>query len=462
MTKTFDEKGAALAGHVSRLAGLALMAGAGCSEAVPPKPELSFWLAGQRVESIREGDAFVTRFEGGPAGARVTVRSRFRGYQGWATYQADDRGAIDLGRAAALEGTYSGVDPDGLIWSMRPETPDAPGPLDVELVAEVDGAALARATLIRRPMEHGLVQRALAEDGLIGRLFAPAGGVPAPAVLVLGGSEGGLELSSRRAAHLAARGFTALGIAYFGIDPLPATLGEIPLEYFERALAWLARQPEVQPGRLAVLGISRGSEMALQLGATLPAIQAVVADVPSHLRWNGFAQMPGAAWTHRGEPLPYLGFGSSPPPAEPVMPPPPEPLPDGTLGFRPAWGFEQTFLLAAPEVVAAATIPIERIEGPILLIGAGDDGVWPSCLFVDAAMARLRATGHADRHADEAACHPDAGHLIGPPGAPTTDIYATKIEGLGALIYGGKPAAHAKAQREGEDRLLRFLRSALR
>ena len=69
-----------------------------------------------------------------------------------------------------------------------------------------------------------------------------------------------------------------MGIAYFGIDSLPATLGEIPLEYFERALAWLVRQPEVQPGRLAVLGISRGSEMALQLGATFPAIRAVVAD----------------------------------------------------------------------------------------------------------------------------------------------------------------------------------------
>ena len=112
-------------------------------------------------------------------------------------------------------------------------------------------------------------------------------------------------------------------------------------------------------------------------------------------------------------------------------------------------------------MIAAATIPIEQTEGPILLIGAGDDGVWPSCLFADAAMARLRATGHAARHPDQFICYPDAGHLIGPPGRPTTDLYAVPYEGLGAFIYGGKPAAHAHAEREKQTRIQTFLRSAL-
>ena len=256
----------------------------------------------------------------------------------------------------------------------------------------------------------------------------------------------------------------ALALGYFGIDPLPPVLAEIPLEYFERALGWLARQPEVRPGKVAVLGISRGGELALQLGATFPGVGAVVAEVPSHVRWGGFDRTPRAVWTQGGAPLPFLGYGTAGNPDNPgPPPPPPEQLPGGVLGFRLAWGFEQSFRLATAEAVAAASIPLEQTAGPILLIGAGDDGVWPSCLFADAALARLRASGHAERYPDDAAvCYADAGHLIGPPGNPTTNLYAIPFEGVGAFVYGGKPGPHARAQRESQERIQRFLESALR
>jgi hypothetical protein len=50
-----------------------------------------------------------------------------------------------------------------------------------------------------------------------------------PALLIFGGSEGGLS-GTLIAALLAAHGYPALALAYFNAPGLPATLSDIPLE----------------------------------------------------------------------------------------------------------------------------------------------------------------------------------------------------------------------------------------
>jgi uncharacterized protein len=121
-------------------------------------------------------------------------------------------------------------------------------------------------------------------------------------VLLLGGSEGGLP-SPLVADMLAGQGYDVLGVGYFGLPGLPSTLSGIPLEYFARALRWLARQPGVDPAKIAVLGVSRGSEAAQLLGVHYPGlVHAVIASVPS----DAALCSPGcrtAAWT-----LGLLGF----------------------------------------------------------------------------------------------------------------------------------------------------------
>src|ERR1039458_4212970 len=64
--------------------------------------------------------------------------------------------------------------------------------------------------------------------------------------------------------------YPALGVAYSAEPGLPQTLSRIPLEYFAGALRWLARQPGVDPARIAVLGVSRGSEAAQLPGVYYP------------------------------------------------------------------------------------------------------------------------------------------------------------------------------------------------
>ena len=126
------------------------------------------------------------------------------------------------------------------------------------------------------------------DDGLVGTLFAPAGDDRRPAVLAVGGSGGGLSFADAIAPLLASHGYTSMALAYFRMEGLPATLDRIPLEYFERALAWLARHPRVDADRIAMLGGSRGGELVLPPRCTFPSIRAVVAYVPSGLVYGGY------------------------------------------------------------------------------------------------------------------------------------------------------------------------------
>ena len=51
-----------------------------------------------------------------------------------------------------------------------------------------------------------------------------------------------------------------------------------------------------------------------------------------------------------------------------------------------------------------ATIPVERINGPVLLISGEDDQMWPSRTLAEIAMERLRA--HRHPYPDEHIAYP--------------------------------------------------------
>jgi acetyl esterase/lipase len=137
---------------------------------------------------------------------------------------------------------------------------------------------------------------------------------------VLGGSEGGL-LGEGVAATLARRGYAALALAYFGTRSLPSELVEIPVEYFAEALRWRRLRPDEADGdRVALMGGSKGGELALLLGATYPEdIRAVVGYVPSGVVYQGVSFDPWyyvrgvrSSWTSRGKSVPFVDASPGP------------------------------------------------------------------------------------------------------------------------------------------------------
>ncbi|MFI9010170.1 acyl-CoA thioester hydrolase/BAAT C-terminal domain-containing protein [Actinosynnema sp. NPDC053489] len=383
-----------------------------------------------------------------PPDERVVVSASTGDWASSAVFLADERGVVDLARHAPVEGDYSGVDPMGLFWSMT-RTGEPAGPTLVEVVG------VGKVELERRTVPEGVRRTEVRENGLVGVLYEPDDGEAHPGVLVLGGSEGGLREPD--AALLAGHGFAALALAYFGLPDLPDDLVEVPLEYFGTALDLLASRPggsaEGGPVAVGVVGGSRGGELALLIGATFPQVKAVVSVAGSGVvtqcvgpgaRLLQKLEHEGASWTWQGRPLPYLPYSVP-----------------GELRRQVVAG-EPVALRAAFDlsdgIPEDTEIPVERIEGGVLLLSPGRDESWPAEELGEVAWRRLTAAGHGHRH--EHVVYPEAGHLIaGPPHRPLTELV---VPGPGvAFSTGGSPAATAAARADAWRRTVEFLSDQL-
>lgn len=396
------------------------------------------------------------RATGLPLRGPVCLRARVMRWDGrwWharAAYVADRAGCVDLTRDAPTEGSYEGIDGMGLFWSMAPEgeaaTPPPIGPAHVHFSAEVDGAIVAEAVVERRWLADGATRRDVREWGLVGMLCEPGGSGPHPGVLVLHGSTPRLRTDIGQL--LAGHGFAALALQYFGAEGLPPGLSGVPIEYFETALEWLSAQPRVRPEPFGVVGHSRGGELALVLGALIPRIRAVVAYAPSHVAWAPRRAPAPSAWTYRGKPVPAMppGARSVDPPGAPCSPDVPFALAPGFLAALEDRSDEER-----------ARIPVERIDGPVMLISGTEDATWPSSFMAARVVERLRAHGHP--HPVENLVYRGAGHTIGPPYAPPV-LAGYHSVAQRVYAFGGNPRDCAHADADSWPRVIRFLRESL-
>jgi dienelactone hydrolase len=301
----------------------------------------------------------------------------------------------------------------------------------VVVTAEVDGAAVASATLLRRYVAADVRVTDVRDEGVVGTFLRPPSTEPLPGLLVLGGSEG--RIPRGLAAALASNGYATLALAYF--DPtgelpgVPAALSAIPLETFSAAIDWLRSEPAVDDARIGIVGASRGAEAALLVASERPEIGAVVAYAPSHVVWPDLAGA-GPAWSRGGGPVPYVPVSPAPGPLVDVF----------------------SAALADEAAVDQAAIPVERIEGAVLLVSGEDDQLWPSAAMGEEVIARLEANDYPHRYRHRA--YRGAGHLIVVPYHPTTTL--AEPPG-GRFALGGNAADAARASADHWPRVLRFL-----
>jgi len=370
---------------------------------------------------------------------RVTIQAELvdgadEPWSSQAEFIADAQGAVDTSQQAPVRGSYEGVSAMGLIWSMKPaakqvssyRSPRDLGSQIIKFRLMRNGQQATGAQMEQLSVAEG-VQRIKVEGQLHGMLFLPNAKEPRPGVLVVGGSEGGMPIG--KAAWLASRGYAAFALAYFRYDDLPALLEGIPLEYFGAALTWMMQRPEISAERIAVMGTSRGGELALQLGSMYPRIKAVVAYVPANVRYPaccGSTRVP-YAWTWQGQALAFV-------------------LPRE----------RQRNLGAALH----AAIAVENTHGPILLISGDDDGVWDSTAMANAVVARLKQTHF--QYPCELLKYPHAGHRAGRPEIVPTwhGIVRNPTSGREENL-GGKPQGDAQSSLDAIPKVLEFLRQSL-
>ena len=247
---------------------------------------------------------------------------------------------------------------------------------------------------------HSTVE--IREAPVVGSFTVPEGAGPFPGVVALSGSGGGVP--GWWGDLLAPHGVAVLAAAYFGVEPLPSVLCEIPVETVAAAGAWLRGRPEIRDGRVGLVGGSKGAELALLASAAYPELFGPVAVIaPQSVTWFGVDLTGGVAdasgrssWTLDGQPVPFV---------------PPVP---GVDVERTERGLRSVGIYAAAleqaDAVAAAAIPVERAAGPLLLVSGGDDGACPSTLMARMIVERMEAHGRgADaRHLD----FPKCGHVV--------------------------------------------------
>ncbi len=428
------------------------------AQRIEVKPETV--LAGEPVRIVLKGferNAEITLVAERPVrgfmpGQPVTL------YRSSAVFRSTHVGTLDLATARPLSGDYREPDVRGLFWSMQAsdEEAQADWPLDeVRLRAEHDGEVLAQARLLLKESRADLRTIPVSADaGLPGAILVRADDeIRRPAIIVLGGSEGGDWFARSMSPRLASYGYAVLGLPYYAppqmqrpeLAGLPADFVEIPVERLEQARAWLLSRDDVSAERVGLYGVSKGAEFVLIAASRYDWIAAVAAIVPSDVVWEGFGfgyaeqgTRPSFSW--QGEPLPFVPYDNLAGEFQ---------RGDGPAILRRAHDHGRTL---HAQRVEGARIPIENYRGALLVAGGMLDAVWGSGPMAQNIVERRTAAGLTTN----AVIRYGAGHMLTGHGwSPTTQSVT------GTMAMGGEARASAQAQAETWAATLNLFEQAL-
>lgn len=390
----------------------------------------------------------------------VTERGDGTLWRSHAEFIADENGIVDLSKQSPLRGSYSGIDPMGLIWSQKPDKKDArelfPAnmliPLETIVTVIVD-AKVVQSGFTQRIAAQGVQRIEIREKNLVGTVYLPATKGPHPAIMILNGSGGGIN--EHRAALYASRGYIAFSLAYFKAPGLSDYISNTPLEYFKQGLDWLRQTYAPLNNFVAINGQSRGGELVLLLASLFPEdVSAVIAYVPAAFVHSGqnaadpTVGREGPTWLFQGKPLPHIWENNKSATWAPFD--------EGSAPHR----HEKAILTALKDTnaIEKARIPVERIQSPIILLSATDDGAWPSSLYSKMIVDRLEqySFSHDLRWIDT----PEGGHSIVFPYIPTTQTtYIHPVSGR-ISTNGGSPQANALSNFQSWQEIKDFLSHA--
>lgn len=199
-------------------------------------------------------------------------------------------------------------------------------------------------------------------------------------VVGLGGSEGGNAWTSdywkKTREQFLAKGYAFLALGYFGCKGTPKILDQIAIDEVYQAIATAKKHQKVDSNKIALIGGSRGADLALLLASYYQDIDAVVAMSASHAVFPGHTQhFTSSCWTFKGKELPFI------------------PVNDQAVPFLMKRDLHGTFTAMIQDRIAEqkALIKVERIQGAVLLLSADEDEMIPAVKMGEKMVARLKA-----------------------------------------------------------------------
>ncbi|KXH81229.1 acyl-CoA thioester hydrolase/BAAT C-terminal domain-containing protein [Chryseobacterium kwangjuense] len=196
-------------------------------------------------------------------------------------------------------------------------------------------------------------------------------------VVGLGGAEGGNAWASK---HWKAtrdqfldKGYAFLALAYFGSKNSPKLLEKIEIQDVYNVIS-LSKQ-KVGTDKTAIIGGSRGADLALLLGSYYSDISCIIALSASHAVFPGNTDhFSTSSWTFNGKELPFV------------------PVNEAAVPFMMERKIRQAFeaMLQDKESEQKSLIQVENIKAPVLLMSGKQDEICPSSEMSDKIIQRLK------------------------------------------------------------------------
>lgn len=199
-----------------------------------------------------------------------------------------------------------------------------------------------------------------------------------PLIVGFGGSEGGNAWTSehwkKTRDQFIEKGYAFLAIGYFGAKGTPDTLQKIAIEDVHFAIKLASKNKNINNRKIAIIGGSRGADLALLLGSYYKDINCVVGIVASNVTFPGNTNhFSTSTWTFQGKELPFV------------------PVNDEAVPYLINRDLRGAFEAMLKDSIAEekALIEIEKINGPILLVSATKDEICPSTPMAEKMIIRL-------------------------------------------------------------------------
>lgn len=200
-----------------------------------------------------------------------------------------------------------------------------------------------------------------------------------PLIVAFGGSQGGITWSEDYWAEMRNRllkeGYAVLAIGYFNTENSPKSLDRISLDAIYDTIKLWSEHPKINKNKIALLGSSKGAELVLNLASRYEDINAVIALVPSHVTFPSITILGNtSSWTYHQKEVGTI-----------------------KIPWKAAWRLVQGDAQGGLKIILEneknwenAAIEVEKVNGPILLLSAKNDELWPSEFMSEKIVERLK------------------------------------------------------------------------
>jgi uncharacterized protein len=201
-----------------------------------------------------------------------------------------------------------------------------------------------------------------------------------PLIVGLGGSEGSNAWTSdywkKTRDQFIEKGYSLLAVGYFGAKGTPDTLNKIAIEDIYNAIKIATKNKKVNKKKIAIIGGSRGADLALLLGSYYKDIKCVVSIVGSNAVFPGHTNhFSTSCWTYQNNELPFV------------------PVNEEAVPFLMKRDLRGTFEAMLKDTISVekATIKVEQINGAVLFLSATKDEICPSTSMAEMMKERLKS-----------------------------------------------------------------------